>query len=547
MAVGMMMAQCSLFSLTACSDTWEEHYDDPQSKGTQSLMTIIDADPQLSNFSKLLRATHLYTNNHRTKVTYADLLGADQSLTVWAPVDGTYNADSLLSLCQTAKGDSGVAVHFVSNHIARSLHTLSYGKDESVRMLNGKYVSFSEYDVDGVTPVAKNIPAKNGVLHKLDGDVYYHYNIYDAISSLDEYAHFGAALLNFERQELDEDASVVADIINGEKIYSDSVTYKYNSLFNYFDDINSEDSLYFMLAPSKSAWEPAYEEAKKYFCFGNVNKADSLTSYWTTINLMQDLFYNYSTQKSVKDSIMSTMYSSGSWPYNVYYDPYGEDGIMTRSQFESIRYCSNGYIYNITKWPFTAKQLYFHPITVQGEYSWNLTNSTDCTYDVGNAVGDTISNNSYLHIKAKSNKNWTMSFDVRSTLSGTYDVCVVVLPKTVYRATSKDFRPNKLFGTFTYKDENGEKQTIEMEDAAISTGLTVDTICLGRVTMPVCNYGKNDADLNVTIRCTLARTETAYSRECLLDCIYLRPVTEEDMKNEEANQNGAKPRKEAKK
>ena len=177
-----------------------------------------------------------------------------------------------------------------------------------------------------------------------------------------------------------------------------------------------------------------------------------------------------------------------------------------------------------------------------------MTNSTDCTYSENEAFGDTISGNKYLYIKAKSNKNWTISFNVPQTLSGTYDVCAVVLPKTVYRATSKDVRPNKLFATLEYKDVDGKKQILEFEDPAISTGLTVDTICFGRITMPVCNYGQKEADLNVTIKCTLARTETAYSRECLLDCIYLRPVTEEDMKNEEeANQNGVKPRKEAKK
>ena len=548
MAVGMMMAQCTLFSLTACSDTWEEHYDDPQKRGTQSLMTIIDADPQLSNFGKLLRATHIYTNNRRSNVTYADMLGADQSLTVWAPINGTYNADSLLALCQTAKGDSGVAVHFVTNHIARSLHSLSGTELNSVRMLNGKYVTIAEDYVGGRTPVSINNHAKNGVLHKLDGDAYYYYNIYDAITSLDEYAHFGAPLLQFERQELDEEASVVADIVNGEKIYSDSVTYKQNTFFNYIDDVYSEDSMYMVLAPSKEVWEPVYNEAKKYFNYGNVAKADSLTAFWTSVNLLQDLFYNYNLQYSMRDSIMSTGYYRNGWPYHVFYDPYGEDGIITRSEPKSFRDCSNGYIYNITKWPFTIKEQFFHPITIQAEQSYYMTNSTDCTYSENEAFGDTISGNKYLYIKAKSNKNWTISFNVPQTLSGTYDVCAVVLPKTVYRATSKDVRPNKLFATLEYKDVDGKKQILEFEDPAISTGLTVDTIRFGRITMPVCNYGQKEADLNVTIKCTLARTETAYSRECLLDCIYLRPVTEEDMKNEEeANQNGVKPRKEAKK
>ena len=52
-----------------------------------------------------------YNNNHVTSVTLADLLGSDQSLTVWAPVNGSFNADSLLQMCQTAQGDSAVGQH----------------------------------------------------------------------------------------------------------------------------------------------------------------------------------------------------------------------------------------------------------------------------------------------------------------------------------------------------------------------------------------------------------------------------------------------------
>ena len=546
MAVGMVMAQCSLFSLTACSDTWEEHYDNPVNNGKQSLMTLIDADPQLSNFGKLLRATHLYVNDRRSTETYADLLSSDQSLTVWAPVNGTYNADSLIALCNTEKGDSGVATHFVCNHIARSLHGLTASTDENVRMINRKYVPVSGTNVGGSDATAVNIPARNGILHKLNGDAYYYYNIYDAITSLDEYAHFGVSFMNFERRELNENASVVADIVNGQKIYSDSVTYTDNRLFYYFGAVNAEDSTFFMLAPSKEIWTSVYAEAEKYFNYGNVAKADSIQSFWTTVSLLRDLFYNSNSQKNVNDSIVSNMYSRLSWPYHVYYDPYGKDGIITRAEVGSVRQCSNGYIMNMTKWPFTVKDIFFHPITMQGESTWNITEHKDCTYDVLSAIGDTVSGNAYIDIKSSQNKNWSISFNVGETLSGTYDICAAVLPKTVYRASAKDFRPNKLFASVEYVDENGKKRTVEFKDPAVSSGYTADTLCFGRVTLPVCSYGQQEPNLKVTIKCTLGRTETKFSRECLFDCIYLRPITEEDIENE-ANQNGARLRKEAKK
>ncbi len=554
----LLALNSSLFTLSGCSDTWDEHYNDSQNRGTESLLSLIDSDPQLSDFSKLLKSTHLYNNNHRTKVTYADLLDADQSLTVWAPVNGSFNVDSLLALCQTAKGDSGVAVHFVSNHIARSVYNMNVQTNGNIRMFNDKTVELEPTSLGHSQTLSRNIPAKNGLLHKLSNDAPYYYNVYDAITSLTEYSHFGEELLRFERRELDEESSVVADIINGEKIYSDSVTYKYNTLFSMFDYINEEDSTFMMLAPSKEAWEPAYNEAKKYFNYGNMPKADSISSYWTTVALLKDLIYNENDQRSMTDSIFSTSFTSyggfstnlgyWGWPYGVYYNPEGEDGLLTRANVVSELKCSNGVIKNITKWPFDMKNLYFRPISVQSEATWYMTKYTDCSFDVYNAFGDSISGNSYLYIKSKSNKNWDITYQVPATLSGTYDVCLVVLPKTVYQSNSRDFRPNKLTGSVTYPDVDGEQKTVAFSDFGITSGVTVDTIKIGRVTLPVCNYGQKEPTVSVKVQCTLGRTEVKYSRDVLLDCVYMKPVNEEDLKNEEGEQPTAvKPRKEVSK
>lgn len=83
---------------SSCSDTWDDHYDKAEVNGTESIYDMIDTNPQLSDFMSVLKRTHIYLNNRRTSVTYADLVKADQALTVWAPVNGTFNIDSLLNL-----------------------------------------------------------------------------------------------------------------------------------------------------------------------------------------------------------------------------------------------------------------------------------------------------------------------------------------------------------------------------------------------------------------------------------------------------------------
>ena len=103
----------------ACTDTWDEHYgNESRPVSDKSLLQVMEEQGDLGDFLKVLRATHVFSNNKPTKVTYADLLASDQTFTVWAPKDGQFNVDSLLAECQTVSGDSMCGQHFVQNHIA---------------------------------------------------------------------------------------------------------------------------------------------------------------------------------------------------------------------------------------------------------------------------------------------------------------------------------------------------------------------------------------------------------------------------------------------
>lgn len=515
----------------SCSDTWSDHFDMEGTNGNATLLQLVENNPQLSDFHAVLKATHVYNNNHRTGVAFADLLGSDQTLTVWAPVNGSFNVDSLLELCQTEKGDSAVGLHFVMNHVAHNLYNMNVETNEQVKMLNNKFLLLGAKTLNeaSVKENNYNLPATNGLLHVVDAEVPFAYNIYEGLTTMEEFSHIGDFLSHFERQELDEEQSIQAGLVDGRKVYSDSVMVKDNALFRVFDQIMSEDSVFAMLAPNRSTWETVYQEAKKYFNYGGMEKADSVSEYWTCVSLARDLIFNRRMQRSEKDSIFSTSYTPLEWPYHVFYKPYEAGGLMDMNNIKDSLQCSNGIIYRLKKWPFTPEDLYFRPVVVQGEREASIIDYKDCTFNYRAAIGDSISGNGYVDIVPRSStSNWTVTYEVGGTLSGTYDLYAVVLPKTVYLSNSRDTKPNKWKTTVTYVDEVGKTQTVMFPDEVESDGIHVDTVKLGRVTLPVCSYGQQDATLNVQLRCYVTSRQTSYSREMFLDCIYLKPVSDEE-------------------
>lgn len=529
--VGIFAVAVMTQGLMSCSDSWDDHYEMAGSNGTASLLQLVEEDGQLSDFLSLLKVTHVYNNNHRSAVTYADLLDADQTLTVWAPVNGTFNVDSMLTLCQTVQGDSSVSQHFVMNHIAHNLYNMNAQTDESVKMLNDKFLSLDSKGLynASITSDRFNIPATNGLLHVVDDDAWYTYNIYEGLTSMAEFRHIGKFLSHFEKQELDEDRSIQAGIEDGQIVYSDSVMVKENVLFRVFDKIMSEDSTFAMLVPNEETWQPVYDEAEKFFNFGSVEKADSIAEYWTHVSLLRDCIFNRNVQRSEQDSIFSTSYSVREWPYHVFYQPYEAGGVMDPANIKDSLLCSNGYILRLNEWPFKPEDLFFRPITVQGEREANRLELKDCTMNDRAAVGDTISENGYLDIVPKTTtSNWTATFEVQNTLSGTYDIHAVILPKTVFQANSRDFKPNKFVATLNYVDEQGEQRSVNFDEERSNDPYRVDTVLIGRFTFPTCNYQQPETTVSLQLQCSIKKTQTKFSREMFLDCIYLKPVTEDE-------------------
>ena len=516
-------AVCCLYG---CAD-WDEHYVDPTVEGaTTTLWQQLKENPQLSDFCQVMEQTKVFRMHKKTAVSYADLLDGGHSFTVVAPLNGTFNRDSLLSLVQTNQGDSVVEKFFVLNHLSRTLRSVT-PESNNMLLLNSKYVEIGPDGIEGVRVVSPNIPAKNGVLHVTERPLPYRYCLYEALCDKAELSEIGRNLRVYEEDYLDPDRSVSSGIVEGVPVYVDSVVVEYNRMLQRIGYIDAEDSTYLMVVPTNEGWNKAWDEASKYFVYDQtVLKRDSIQKYWTNRALLDDAIFNMSDQKSVNDSLMSVQYSRTRPEYHVFYHPFQGDGIMAQARKEE---CSNGTLYITKEWPFTPEQTYFTELWSEGESTYLITTEKDCTYNVRYLTADSISKGGYLHVVPRTaTSNWELTYRVNNTLSGDYDVCAIILPKTVDNPNNANMRPCKFRATINYVDTLGAPASFNCDNVQFKTNPEkVDTVVLAEnFHFPACNFDQSDIKVSVKLQCSiLARETSSYSREMYIDCIYLRPRT----------------------
>lgn len=513
--------------LSSCSD-WDDHYEGSNTKSGshQTLWEQLQSESQLSDFCEVMQQTKVFRMHKKTSVSYADLLDSGQSFTVVAPVNGTFNKDSLLQLVQTNQGDSVVEKFFVKNHLSRTLCSLS-SDEKTMLLLNSKYVKMSGNSIEGISVSKANGHAKNGVLHVVSQPLPYNYSIYETLCDMPEFSVIGQSLRIYDEDYFDADASVASGIVEGVPVYVDSVVIERNRFLQRIGLIAAEDSTYWVVVPTANGWQKAWQEAEQYFRYDEkVLKRDSIQHYWTTHALLSDAIYNMTDQKSVQDSLISVPYNRLKPEYHVFYNPFQQGGVL--SQATPVT-CSNGVVYKTDEWPFTLEQTYFKELWSEGEQTSLITSYKGCVYNTRRLAADSISEGAYLDILPTSGtSNWDLTYRVNNTLSGTYDICAVVLPKSVANQNNPDLKPTKFRAAINYVDESGAAKTFNCNNTEFTNRPeVVDTIVLAKeFHFPACNYNQSDIKISVRLQCSItARQTSQYAREMYLDCIYLRPCT----------------------
>jgi len=520
--------------LSSCSD-WDDHYENEAANSAE--LTLWDAIQQrsdLSDFAQVLEKTMVFRQHKKTPVSYADLLKGGRSFTLFAPVNGTFNKDSILSLVTTANGDSAVERFFIMNHLSQNLVSAD-GTEKNFRLLNYKNASFADNKVNNVGFRESNIHSKNGIMHVMDRQLPYMMTIYETLVALPQFKSHGEFLASYNEDEFNESASVSSGIVDGKKIYIDSVMIERNKLMDRVGRLNAEDSLYYVVIPTEAGWNKAWNTAFECFKYPKTNKdADSLQHFYAYCALMDDAVYSYYQQKAHIESraypytwIKSYAYPERQVIYNYDY-PFSPTGIFGSAK---ERYqCSNGMIFASDEWVFDPTWTYNTYRFVEGENESSVISYTYCTMTKIDALGDSISSRAFTHIKPSGgNSNWNVTYKLTNALSTTYDVYVRVLPKSVTGGENK--RPCRFTATINYYDEEGKEQHYTFNNGTpINTNPNiVDVVKVGTFKIPTCNYGQGDGGQpSITLTCSIRANENAkYDRNFYLDEIILDPVVKE--------------------
>lgn len=260
----MMVAGCML-AATSCSDFSDYNAIDASAEPSadKTLWENIKANANLSDFAQVLE-----------KVGYDKILDESHTYTVWAPVNGSFDKDSLFRL-----SDSKIIKEFVKNMVANYAHQETDVNDTTVFMLNEKLLKFhgkntSSMTFDGQSLVANadlsayNYPSTNGILYTVSSPSTFRSNGYEVITDVKGQAgKFYDMIMKYHTETLDEKNSVKGEIVNGLQVYDDSVlivsnTYTEGALRS---KLTSEDSLYTVLIPNDEAWTEAYDRITKYY------------------------------------------------------------------------------------------------------------------------------------------------------------------------------------------------------------------------------------------------------------------------------------------
>ena len=546
----------------SCTDTWDDHYS-VGSVGTVPGATLWEnllQDETLHPFVRVLDSCG-----------YSRVLSSSQAYTVWAPVITEAKADQLIAQYKQAKADAAAAKQkldeednptvrqFIRNHISLYRQAVTETTADTVTMMNGKRMTVSasrlnnEADIDAVS-----VAASNGMLYKIDQPLAYYPNLWERIQ---EYATGGDkgldSLYNFfmrwEREELNEAASVPGGVEDGQTVYLDSVMYSYNILFNNYGELDAEDSLYWYLAPTNKAWREQVEKNYGYFNYHTNNAdRDSLREFYSKMLMLENTFFNVGSQPDPNfdaadpDSICSTAYSSYYPEYNVFQKPLAAGGIL--SGLPEVD-CSNGRLYTTPEWTISdTKSNFMQTIKVEAEYSDNYIqrpreDTTKVTAIVAlsrTAVNEkfAVSNDRYLLVR-DTRDQWSnkpgITFKLPHVLSNCpYDIKVVfATPLAGDTAAVADAALKRQISAYTYHYTASGMMISPPNAIALLENHDVDATKMDTVTVaegytfPICTYGETDPSTYLTIESYYAYMPMdGYSQTLYIDCIILEPKPE---------------------
>ena len=545
-AIASIFAMC--FVASSCVDS-NEQVDIPKN----TLYEEIVKDKDLTDFVEVLDACDLSSS----EIGVVDsLFNTSRVYSVWAPVNGSFNKDSIIKRVETGFRED-VMKTFVGSHVANFLKPAKgdFGKDgEFVLMLNEKKLIFAGSYQDGYTFAGKrlcsvNNRVKNGIIHKLEAATEYEYNIWEYLRIYSQTAQKYKVdslvnyLYSYNDTTFSEYLSIPGPIVDKKETYLDSVFVFENKLLTKYGgvgNIDVEDSLYTFYMPTDDAWNKMIAQAKKHFSYvftptiTDTVLVDSLKEYYPKYNITKYLTYSENEQTAGEDSIVP---AQEEYPRKRFSRKQIEKNVVETKEL------SNGTLKVVNKFPYSIFDLWHDTIRIEAEalsyVNKDQTENVDAISkytvydkDINKKAGNKLSGSQYIVLGDEVIKETDLWYYIPDVKSATYKVALITVPKNVKsdKVDLSSVRRTKLrCNIYSYDPVSGKNSYSLLEEKGIEPSIDkIDTLYLSNyVTFPICEYkvvkDVDDFTANIRIRGTQDDYEV-WDNTIRLDAILLIPV-----------------------
>lgn len=487
-----LLGAAVLLGFTACTD---DHFDIQPStvSGSNTIWQNVEANADLDSVAMILRRCKVMKSqtDKSAKQTYAELLATSQQLTAWLPKNGTFNAKQYLDELDSAavlrakdemagtRAEYDVANRFARNHIARFNYESNMG-EQRIALMNSKIVNYNagEGTFNGVKLDAANanILSSNGMLHVLDGESQFAYNIFERLQVDSRFAKIYGDIDKYNVYTFSSSSSTQGSMNhNGSMEYVDSVWTRTNSLMTgaWLDKLTDEDSLYVSVIPTDAAYEAArqkihglFKYAKNYNYAWDASKrdwtnkgtnalkfnTDSLTTYNVTSGILSassfsvgynsegpvttsnpQAFLNHVlTADSLNSSADLVIYNKDKGNVNPIFDGQTAD--------DAIK-ASNGYIFAVDNYNYDPSYSFIQKMNINGHNTSQVTGSTSeqAQYVTLNNENQNAEvnvdalgvDNFYYYFPVSGNSQLNIDFKLNNVLSTKYKISIILLPNRV--------------------------------------------------------------------------------------------------------------------
>ena len=542
----------ALFMGRSCDDSEGLKVTEQVPNADKTLYEVLLADTELSDFVEVI--------NSCGKHCADSLFNRSRVYTLWAPVNNTFNKDSLIEEAVEKGNREMVFQTFVKAHISNHLRAANGTLDDKNKelLLNEKVAVFKGDRKNGYTfagqPLGEcNIRVMNGVLHKLVAPAEYKYNIMEYLKIAENVDSVSEFIYSYNVTDFSPGQSILGPIVDGQQTYLDSVFVTNNRLLNHWDGVGlleNEDSTYTVYVPSNDVWTAFVEKSIEYFNYDLESKnptsvsaydRDSLRNYYARMNALKFMTFSDNEQAYVEspDSMLPIWQSGGRQEIA---RAQIEGAVVPGSEVE----LSNGTLKVLGKSPFTFQELFHDTIKVEAENDamrykfenivpYNRTASKNQLNKDSLFADVKISGNSYFEGISPDNTIARAFYKLPNALSAKYNLAVITVPKNITNADieASELKPTRY--TFTVAME-GRSDNIFKSGNFESLPDRVDTLFITDsegekviLDIPYCELYNtySHEDYNLYLKIETGGNVRKYDYTIRLDAIMLIPVGDE--------------------